>query len=186
MAGDISDMSWRSTTSQRDGEEGDAEGENLSIDKENRRFLGIKQLVEDPCPRSPPSVGSDRDACPPRLLDRGLVVEIDPGVEAFVPIQFLGVPDLKKPEEAFKEGDSIPVRLIEVDKTARKVVASVTDYMKAREAAEMSQYLASHPVTTVKLADAADPKKKRRKKGDETDAEGTDAAAVTGEPESDI
>ncbi len=81
------------------------------------------------------------------------------------------------------------MRLIEVDKTARKIVASVTDYMKAREAAEMSQYLAAHPVSSVKLADAVDPKKKRRKKGDETDGEGADVAdgaTVTGEPEADI
>ena len=188
----ISDMSWTKRLQHPNEmvKKGDSlKVKILSIDKENRRIsLGIKQLVEDPWPTFPMiyPVGSDRDKVPvTRLLDRGLVVEIDPGVEAFVPIQFLGVPDLKKPDEAFKDGDSLPVRLIEVDKTARKIVASVTDYMKAREASELSQYLAAHPVSTVKLADAADAKKKRRKKGDETDGEGTDAA-VSGEPDSDI
>lgn len=192
----ISDMSW--TKRLQHPNEMVKKGDTvrvkiLSIDKENRRIsLGVKQLVEDPWPMFPTiyPVGSDRSSVPvTRLLDRGLVVEIDPGVEAFVPIQFLGLPDLKKPEEAFKEGDSVPVRLIEVDKTARKIVGSVNDYMKAREDSELKQYLAAHPITTVKLADAADGKKKtRKKKDDETDgAEAApEAGSDSGEPDSDI
>jgi small subunit ribosomal protein S1 len=104
-------------------------------------------------------------------MERGVVVEIDPNIEAFVPMNYLGVPDLKKPEDAFKVGDTIPLRIIEVDKNARKIVASVSEYMKAREEDELSHYVAAHPVSTVKLGDAVDGKKKKKKD------EATEAAA---------
>jgi small subunit ribosomal protein S1 len=158
----ISDMSWTKRLQHPNEMVKKGDGlrvKILSIDKDNRRIsLGIKQLSEDPWPTFPMiyPVGSDREAVAiTRLMERGVVVEIDPDIEAFVPIQYLGVPDLKKPEDAFKPGDTVPIRMIEVDKASRKIVASVSDFLKAREEDEMSEYLAAHPISTVKLGEAA-------------------------------
>ena len=180
----ISDMSWTKRLQHpnellKKGD--DVRVRILSIDKDNRRIsLGIKQLEEDPWPTFPLiyPVGMDAESVSiTRLLERGAVVEIETNVEVFVPMQHLGVPDLKKPEEAFKVGDTVPVRIIEVDKTSRKMVASVSEYMKAREDAELQQFLADHPVSTVKLGDLADGKKKRKKQDGDDSESAVDGAA---------
>lgn len=161
----ISDMSW--TERLQHPNEVVKKGDSvkvrvLAIDKDNRRIsLGMKQLEEDPWPSFPTiyPVGTDREDVPViRLMDRGLVVVIDPKIEAFVPINALGVPGLKKPEDAFKVGDKLPIRIVEVDKSARKIVVSVSDYLKAREDDELKEYLSAHPVTTVKLGDVVEGK----------------------------
>jgi len=174
----ISDMSWTKRLQHPNEmvKKGDTiKVKILAIDKENRRIsLGMKQVVEDPWPTFPViyPVGMEREEVPiTRIMDRGVVVEIDQDVEAFVPIQYLGIPDLKKIEDTFKVGDKIPVAIIEVDKNSRKIVASVTDYMKAREEAELSQYIAAHPVGTITLGEAADVKKKKKRKKKAADGE---------------
>jgi small subunit ribosomal protein S1 len=183
----ISDMSW--TKRLQHPNEMVKKGDTvmvrvLAIDKDNRRIsLGMKQLHEDPWPSFPAiyPVGMDRDEVPvTRLMERGVVVEIDTDVEAFIPIQYLGVPDLKKPEDAFKIGDRVPVRVIEVDKNSRKLVASVSEYLKAREADEMSKYLAAHPVSTVTLGEASEGKKKKKKKKEDGDTDEASASAEGG------
>jgi small subunit ribosomal protein S1 len=179
----ISDMSWTKRLQHPNEmvKKGDTVSVRiLAIDKENRRIsLGMKQLQEDPWPSFPMiyPVGMDREDVPiTRLMERGVVVEIDKDVEAFIPIQYLGVPDLKKPEDAFKVGDAVPVRIIEVDKNTRKLVASVSEYLKAREDDGLQKYLTAHPVATVTLGEAADGKKKKKKKKDDGSEEGDGAA----------
>jgi len=186
----ISDMSWTKRLQHPNEmvKKGDTVSVRiLAIDKENRRIsLGMKQLQEDPWPSFPMiyPVGMDREDVPiTRLMERGIVVEIDKDVEAFIPIQYLGVPDLKKPEDAFKVGATVPVRIIEVDKNTRKLVASVSEYLKAREEDELKKYLSAHPVATVTLGEAADAKKKKRKKkkeGESGDGEEEPAEAAAG------
>lgn len=161
----ISDMSW--TERLQHPNEVVKKGDTvkvrvLAIDKDSRRIsLGMKQLEEDPWPSFTAiyPVGMDKEEAQiVRLMDRGLVVTIDPKIEAFVPINSLGVPGLKKPEEAFKVGEKLPVRIVEVDKSARKIVVSVSDYLKAKEDDELKQYLSDHPITTIKLADVVEGK----------------------------
>jgi small subunit ribosomal protein S1 len=175
----ISDMSW--TKRLQHPNEMVKKGDTikikiLAIDKDNRRIsLGMKQLEEDPWPTFPMiyPVGMDRDAVPiTRLMERGAVVEVDNGVEAFIPIQYLGIPDLKKVDDALKVGDTVPIRVIEVDKNARKIVASVTEYMRAREDNEFKEYISAHPVATVTLGEAAEGKKKKKKRKKKKSAEG--------------
>ena len=72
----------------------------LNIDVENRKIsLGHKQVLEDPWPNFHERfrVGNEMQGKLVRMLERGVVVEIDGDVEGFVPLNQLGKKDLEKP-----------------------------------------------------------------------------------------
>jgi len=131
----------------------------LNIDAENRKIsLGHKQVLEDPWPNYHERfrVGNEMNGKILRMLDRGVVVDIDNEVEGFVPLNQLGVKDLDKPESAFKADDVLDLRVIEFDPTNRRIVLSVEAYFKERDRAELEQFLAAHPTTAgTSLGEAA-------------------------------
>jgi len=158
----ISDMSW--TKRIQHPSELMKKGDNidikiLRIDHENRRIsLGLKQLQEDPWPNIAKkySPGSECLGTISRVLDRGVVVELDDEVEGFVPTTQMGKPDLDNPGQAFSEGEQIPLQVIELDKQAHKVILSVQAYYKKREQNELDEFIASHPTRTISMGDAVD------------------------------
>ena len=128
----------------------------LSIDKENRRIsLGLKQVTDDPWPNLEMryAVNTETLGTITRLLDRGVIVELEGDVEGFVPTHMLGKPDISKPAEAFAEGDQIPLRVIEFDSKNRKILLSVDAYYSVRERAELEKFVADHPTRTVKVGE---------------------------------
>ncbi|MCC6962976.1 MAG: 30S ribosomal protein S1 [candidate division Zixibacteria bacterium] len=157
----ISDMSWNRRIQHpsevmKKGQEVDVIV--LKIDRANRRIsLGYKQLFDDPWPSYALKygIGTESVGIITRVLDRGVIVELGNEVEGFVATHHLGVPDLTKPGDAFKEGDEIPLKVIEFDQTQRKIVLSVDDYYKGREHAELEAFAAKHPtITTSQMAAA--------------------------------
>lgn len=185
----ISDMSWTKRI-QHPSEvmkKGDkVEVKVMRIDHENRRIsLGFKQLGEDPWPdlSHKYAVGSECLGTITRVMDRGVSVDLDGGVEGFVPTAQLGRKDLSDPTGIFNEGDEIPLQVTEFDRNQHKIVLSVTAYYKKRERNELDQFLAKHPIEKAKLmADAmpedlkkqvADSKKAKAKKETEPKAEET-------------
>lgn len=158
----ISDMSW--TKRIQHPSELMKKGDNidikiLRIDHENRRIsLGLKQLQEDPWPNIAKkySPGSECLGTISRVLDRGVMVELDDEVEGFVPTTQMGKPDLDNPGQAFSEGEQIPLQVIELDKQAHKVILSVQAYYKKREQNELDEFIASHPTRTISMGDAVD------------------------------
>jgi len=156
----ISDMSW--TKRIQHPSELMKKGDNievkiLRIDHENRRIsLGLKQLQDDPWPdiAKKYSPGSECLGTISRVLDRGVMVELDDEVEGFVPTTQMGKPDLENPGQAFSEGEQIPLQVIELDKQAHKVVLSVQAYYKKREQVELDEFIASHPTRTISMGDA--------------------------------
>ena len=157
----ISDMSWTKRI-QHPSEvmkKGDkVEVKVMRIDHENRRIsLGFKQLGEDPWPELSHkyAVGSECLGTITRVMDRGVSVDLDGGVEGFVPTAQLGRKDLSDPTGIFNEGDEIPLQVTEFDRNQHKIVLSVTAYYKKRERNELDQFLAKHPIEKAKLmADA--------------------------------
>jgi small subunit ribosomal protein S1 len=155
----ISDMSWTKRI-QHPGEvlkKGDrAEVVILSIDKENRKVsLGYKQLKPDPWPELAKkfTIGTETKGKISRLLDRGVIVELEGEVEGFVPTSQLGKEDLSKPADAFAEKEELPLRVIEFDQGDKRIVLSVNAYYEGKERAELEEYLTKHPIKTVKLED---------------------------------
>jgi small subunit ribosomal protein S1 len=129
----------------------------LRIDSENRRVsLGIKQLTDDPWPEYAKKYkpGNEVLGVITRVMDRGLVVELDGEVEGFVPTNQLGKEGMDKPTEKFNEGEQIPLKVIEFDKPGRKIVLSLTAYFEKRDREEYESFLATRPTASVSLADA--------------------------------
>ena len=157
----ISDMSW--TRRIKHPSEVVKKGEDidvmvLNIDPEARRVsLGIKQVTEDPWLSLAEvyPVNTETTGVIIRLLERGVVVELSHEVEGFVPISQLNHPEIKRPGDAFKEGEEIPLKVIEFDGKNRRVVLSVKAYFRDRERAEIDDYLNRHPVASTVIGDVA-------------------------------
>ena len=187
----ISDLSWTKRIQHpgevmRKGER--VEVMVLNIDKENRRIsLGYKQLKEDPWPTLSKKyrIGSETQGKIIRLLDRGVMVELEGEMEGFVPTDQLGKPDLSKPSDAFSSGDTVPLKVIEFDQPARKIVLSVGEYYKDREKAEFEAYLSKHPTKTVKVKELVEEPKMEEleKKIGSAPAEESKSETGTGEQE---
>jgi ribosomal protein S1 len=81
------------------------------------------------------------------------VVSLSDDVEGFVPTSQLAGRDLTDPTGVFKEGEQIPLHVIEFDQHQHKVVLSVIAYYKKRERDEFEKYLAQHRPATAPVAD---------------------------------
>ncbi len=171
----ISDMSWTKKIN-HPGEvlkKGDTlEVKVLDIDQEKRRIsLGIKQLSDDPWADLAKSftVGTEFPECEvARILDRGMVVNINADVEGFIPLNQLGE-DVNHPSRIYKMGDKVPATVIEFDLEGRKIVLSISEYFKSKESKLWADYQAAFPV---KPASEVKPSKK------EEEGEGSEGEAA--------
>ena len=131
----------------------------LAIDKENRKIsLGHKQLMTDPWPTFHERFRASKEMMGKivRLLERGIVVELEGEVEGFVPLNQLGKRDLAKPEDAFAIGDELNLKIIEFDPTNKRIVLSVDAYYRDRDHAELDRFLAHHPTRSVAVGEMVD------------------------------
>ncbi|MCD4701769.1 MAG: S1 RNA-binding domain-containing protein, partial [Candidatus Aegiribacteria sp.] len=115
----------------------------LNIDVENNRIsLGLKQTQENPWnsmeERYP--VGKDAKGEVVQLLDRGVVVRLDDYIEGFVPQSQLGWEDLEDPSEVIRVEDELPLRVIELEPSSRRIVLSVRSYFNGRPMEELSAF----------------------------------------------
>jgi small subunit ribosomal protein S1 len=115
----------------------------LNIDVENNRIsLGLKQTQENPWDtmeeRYP--VGKDAQGEVVQLLDRGVVVRLDDFIEGFVPQSQLGWEELEDPAEVIRVGDGLPLRVIELEPSSRRIVLSVRSYFNGRPMEELQAF----------------------------------------------
>ncbi len=147
----ISDMSW--TKRVRHPKEVVRRGETvkvqiLDIDSDKRRIsLGLKQLQDNPWPMLAVDypVGRSVEGTITRMLDHGAIVEIDGDLEGFVPVGHLGIPKLDKPQPYFREGETLPLKVIKMDVENRRIVLSVAEELKDRPREEAEKFVADHP-----------------------------------------
>jgi ribosomal protein S1 len=104
----------------------------LNIDKEARRIsLGLKQVKDDPwlelSEKFQPTVNAQGRIS--RVLDRGVVVDLEDDLEGFVPISHLGFDNIALPGDLFAEGDDVPLKVISLDQQQRRIVLSLKDYL---------------------------------------------------------
>jgi len=142
----ISDMSW----TRRINHPSDVLGKGdelsvvvLNIDIENHRIsLGLKQTQENPWnsmeERYP--VGKDAHGEVVQLLDRGVVVRLDDEIEGFVPQSQLGWEEMENPGDIIRVGDELPLRVIELEASSRRIVLSVRSYFNGRPMEELSAF----------------------------------------------
>ena len=147
----ISDMSW--TKRIRHPSEVIKKGQDLdvivlNIDKERRRIsLGHKQTVENPWAKLAVTyaVGNAVEGNISRILERGVVVDLEGYVEGFVPVSQLGIDDLQRPDEYFGEGDEMPLKVVEFDEDQKKIVLSVRERLRDADQDEIDAFLVAHP-----------------------------------------
>lgn len=144
----ISDMSWTKRITHpsevlNKGDELDVVV--LSIDKENHRIsLGLKQTSENPWDRMKEQFpeGTEVEGEVTQILDRGVVVNLDQDIEGFVPLSQLGWDELQSPDKVMRAGDRIPLRVIEVVPSSRRILLSVTSYFNGRSQEELRAFRA--------------------------------------------
>ena len=123
----ITDMSWKRIRHPREmvqmGQE--LELKVLSFDKENQKVsLGLKQLVPDPwqdiTARFPE--GSHHTGKVTNLVDYGVFVELEPGVEGLVHISEMSwTRKLRHPSQMVHQGDEVEVVILGVDSEKKRI-----------------------------------------------------------------
>jgi small subunit ribosomal protein S1 len=151
----ISDMSW--TRRIRQASEMFKKGDVIpvvvtDIDQKRRRIsLSHKTAFENPWPGLAESyaVGTESKGRVARMLERGVVVNLENDVDGFVPLSQLGIDDLENPRQSFDLEQEIPLKVIEFDEEQKKVVLSVIEYLRDKDQQEVDDYVAAHPIREV-------------------------------------
>lgn len=148
----ISDLSW--TKKIRHPGEFVKKGDELdvivlSIDPEQRRIaLGHKQINDNPWNEFEEryKIGSETEAKIERIIEKGVIVELPDRVDGFVPVSQLSFAPVKNISEYFKIGDTLPLKVVEFDKEAKKIVLSVVECLRDKDVAIIDAYNTAHPV----------------------------------------
>lgn len=172
----ISDLSW--TKKIRHPGEVVKKGDQievviLNIDVEQRRIsLGHKQVDENPWDRFEEEykVGTETEGVVTRIIDKGLIVELPLGVDAFVPASQLSQEPIKNLQEAFEPGKKLPLKVVEFDKESKKIVLSLIEYLKDKEKEEVDKYTKDLNIDSITVGELSDESKPAQE-ADDTRAE---------------
>jgi predicted RNA-binding protein with RPS1 domain len=148
----ISDLSW--TKKIRHPGEFVKKGDQLdvtvlSIDPDQRRIaLGHKQIQTNPWDffEDKYKVSAETNAKIERIIEKGVIVELPDGVDGFVPVSQLSFAPVRNISEYFHFGDILPLRVVEFDKEAKKIVLSCVEYLRHKTQEEIDEYISKHPV----------------------------------------
>jgi small subunit ribosomal protein S1 len=151
----ISDLSW--TKKVRHPGEVVKKGDEikvkiLDINRDERRIaLGHKQVDPNPWDHFEDmyKVGSVTEGTVARMIDKGIIVTLELGVDGFVPLNHLGEKGAKKPVEMPNAGDILKLKVIEFDKENKRIVLSAKAVKDAEERAEIEGYKPDDSKTTI-------------------------------------
>lgn len=146
----ISDLSW--TKKIRHPGEVVKKGEQidvvvLSVDMDARKIsLGHKQIYDNPWDTFEKNyaVGIETTGKVVRIIEKGLIVELQGEVDGFVPTTQLSTGKIKNLSVHFQVEQVIPLVVIEFDKEAKKIVLSAVSALKNKSDEEITQYLTEH------------------------------------------
>lgn len=128
----------------------------LDINKDERRIaLGHKQVESNPWDtfEEKYSVGIETKGKISRLIDKGVIVTLPLGVDSFVPLNHLGKTNIKRASDHFKVDDELPLIVIEFDKENKRIVLSVSEYLKDKEEKEVESYMTAHNFTSTTMGE---------------------------------
>ncbi|MBK8980778.1 MAG: 30S ribosomal protein S1 [Ignavibacteria bacterium] len=116
----------------------------LGVDVANQRIsLGRKQLLENPWDtlEEKYKVGSESICKIIKPIEKGIIVELPEDLDSFIPASQISTFPVKNFNELFKPGDSVKAEIIEFDKTNKKIVLSVIEYLKDKDQSEIDEYI---------------------------------------------
>jgi small subunit ribosomal protein S1 len=161
----------------------DVEAIITSIDEENRRIsLSIKEFQPNDFQtfRERHQPGEVADGVVTRVADFGVFVQIEGLVEGLMHISETALPRGAKPQEHYREGDAIRVRILRIDEGEMKIGLSGLDDagqplgaaapMEAAASEATAAPIEAAPPTPAENAETEPTPKKRRsrKKAEET------------------
>jgi len=137
----VQDLSWSKINHPQDFTKKDEELDVvvIELDLENRKIkLGHKQLTEDPWATFETIFfeGSIHEATIVKMVDKSAILELQYGVEGFVPSKHLQVAD-GQPE--LRQGDKAQFKVIEFNRENRRIVLSHSDIWKQEKENEASK-----------------------------------------------
>ena len=137
----ISDLSWNRVKHPSEIlKAGDkVEVKILSLDKDkNRISLGLKQTVVEPWEsfKENVAVGDVVEGKIVNLLDFGAFVRLNDGVDGLLHVSQISKDHVNKPSDVLKVGDSITVKVIEINEEEKRISLSAKDADSADEASE--------------------------------------------------
>jgi small subunit ribosomal protein S1 len=142
----ISDMSWSKRLKHpsevlKKGDTVDAVV--LNIDAENQRLsLGLKQLSTDVWDDyfSHHKAGDIVEGKIVRMTNFGAFVELHEGIEGLVHVSELDEKRVEKPEEAFKLGETYPMKIIKINEGEKKIGLSIRAVKQDEYAQDVQAY----------------------------------------------
>lgn len=100
--------------------------QNLGQGRSERISLSMKALASDPWPESAGTItpGTDVTGRVTRLVDFGVFVQLQPGIEGLIHISELANRRIIHPREILNENEEITVRILDVDLDRRRISLS--------------------------------------------------------------
>jgi small subunit ribosomal protein S1 len=155
----ISDISWTKRIKHpsevfKKGQE--VQAKVLNIDKANERFsLGIKQLEPDPWQSIPDRypVGAVIAGPITNVTDFGLFVELEEGIEGLVHVSEISKEKIKSPIGAYKVGDAVTAKVINLSPKERKIGLSMKKVEEQEERSNYHDYMNSAKAATSNLGE---------------------------------
>jgi small subunit ribosomal protein S1 len=132
----VSEMSWQRIRSPKDVVK---PGDNLrlvviAIDPSQRKLtFSLKQAGPDPWKEAAEKFAPDQvvNGKVTRVVDFGAFIELEPGLEGLAHISELSTQRVRTAGDAVKPGQEVRVRILEVDKEARRVSLSIRRAIEA-------------------------------------------------------
>jgi len=157
----ISDLSWTHRVRHpselyQKGDEVDAIVLNIEFDQDKPKIsLGIKQTVDDPWTRIPMDypVGKMLDVEIVKVMDFGLLVELEKGVDGLVHVSEISEERVEDPKLLYKAGQKIKAEIIAVDPHDRRLGLSMKAAQRAEEMAQVQGFKGGTKTAQATLGD---------------------------------
>ncbi len=131
----------------------------INLDARKRKIgLGIKQLQDNPLEvfRFSHPVGSRMTGTVTRIVDFGAFVDVGSGLEGLIHISNLAEKRVERVADVVKAGDTVEVKVIEIDSDKNKIGLSIKDLNRDTERETISQMRGGEESGTFRLGDVLD------------------------------
>jgi small subunit ribosomal protein S1 len=144
----------------------------LNIDAENQRLsLGLKQLATDIWDEffSHHKQGDMVEGKIVRMTNFGAFVELAEGIEGLVHVSELDEKRIEKPEDAFKVGDTLPMKIIKLNPGEKKIGLSIKAVKADEYRADFQEFKEQQGSDRTTLGEALNRAMQAREKSSESE-----------------
>ncbi|MFB6345342.1 MAG: S1 RNA-binding domain-containing protein, partial [bacterium] len=116
----------------------------LELDAEDQTVrLGVKQTTPDPWVKKAKNypVGTRLEGEVTNVLQFGAFVELEEDLEGLVHVSEMAEGKRVNPHEILGEGDTVGVKVLDIDEDEHKIDLSIQEYKKDQQKKEMEEYM---------------------------------------------